>query len=110
MVPGVDVVHAAPVEAPVRLLAVHGHRVPVLPRAQAQAGQAGQGGHGGTRGNPGHVEAVHGHRQRVDGLVVQGLPGLLVARLQAEDEDDDGHDDADHDSGGGGNDDVIETF
>ena len=46
----------------------------------------------------------------MDGLVVQTLPGLLVAGFQAEDEDDDGHDDTDHNSGGGRNDDVVQTF
>ena len=110
VVPGVQVVHAASVEAPVRLLTVHRHRVPVLPRAQAQAGQAGQGSHWRTWRDPGHVEAVHGHGESVYGLVVQSLPALLIAGLQAEDEDDDGHDDADHDGGGGRDDDVVESL
>ena len=46
----------------------------------------------------------------MNGLVLQSLPCLLIARLQAEDEDDDSHDDADYDGGGGRDDDVIETF
>ena len=69
-----------------------------------------QGSHWRTWRDPGHVEAVHGHGESVYGLVVQGLPTLLIAGLQAEDEDDDGHDDADHDSGGGRDDDVVESL
>ena len=52
MIPGVQVVHATSVEAPVGLLAVHGHRVPVLARPEAETGEAGKWGHGWTRGIP----------------------------------------------------------
>ena len=59
VIPGVQVVHATSVEAPVGLLAVHGHRVPVLARPEAETGEAGKWCHGRTRGDTCHVEAVH---------------------------------------------------
>ena len=107
-------VHPGPGHAPLCPLAVHRDLVPVfLGRTKAEAGEAGKRGrwrHGGVEA--GHVEAVHGHRQRVYWLLVEAvqLGRLFAGGLEAGDEDDDGHDDTNHNGRGGGDDDVVEPL
>ena len=94
-------------QTPLRLLAVHGELVPVLLAGpQAQAGQPRQ-----RWPHARHIQPVHRHGQRVNGLLLQQqLLRLAIAGLEAGDEDDDGNNDADDDGGGGGDDDVVETL
>ena len=105
-------IHPRPVDTSCRLLTVHGHGVPVFAWSEAKGGQTSQWSsyrwtHTSVEAAQ-CVEAIHGHGQGVNGLLIQQLLWPPAARLEAEDEDDHGHDDADDDGGGCGNDDVVQ--